>query len=551
MTNKQDSQSSLPEVVTAYLDEIVRRMGYRKKVRQEVREELEGHFVDALKDIDEEERRIYAAKKLIEQFGEAKVLAKLIRRGKKRCRPWWRKAIIRTFQATGILLLLAVLKIGYLAWGQPTIKIDYVEWLNKVVSQERPEELNAREDYERAIALAEEVPLPEELDESFYLEWPGDATPKEQEELRCFLSANQDVLEALREGNAKPFYWFDYEGGILPSIITTERPKDIEQYFQQDLIRQVLQPLSKYRDLAKRMALSGMWHGYQGNLEKATSEGVGIVRFGMHLEGRRLLAEVLCGMAIEALGKSVINEILFHKELSPDLLWSLQKELAQLYSSQQEIMDFEAEKVFLYDLVQRSFTDDGQGDGRMLIKGLPLATKDVEGLLSGFITGYSSRREVMAEIEREFCAFELLLQETPYQQRMKKISATEPLLKAWVNNLLLQMLTKSMGMTTKISWRIQAEREALLTVLALCRWELAKGAYPEELEELVVGGYLKELPNDPYGAGLLRYEKRGADFVLYSVGADFEDDGGVQNPKDIWSQKDIGGGDRVFWPVQE
>ena len=65
---------------------------------------------------------------------------------------------------------------------------------------------------------------------------------------------------------------------------------------------------------------------------------------------------------------------------------------------------------------------------------------------------------------------------------------------------------------------------------------------------LVETGYLNALPDDPYSDGPLRYQRRGDDFVLYSLGGDFDDDGGKQHPKHPWNRgKD--GGDRVFWPV--
>ena len=77
-----------------------------------------------------------------------------------------------------------------------------------------------------------------------------------------------------------------------------------------------------------------------------------------------------------------------------------------------------------------------------------------------------------------------------------------------------------------------------------------RSEYPEDLNELTPAGYLKQLPSDPYSDGMLKYERRGEDFVLYSLGADFDDDGGVQTPNDPWAEKQPSG-DHVFWPVNQ
>jgi len=71
-------------------------------------------------------------------------------------------------------------------------------------------------------------------------------------------------------------------------------------------------------------------------------------------------------------------------------------------------------------------------------------------------------------------------------------------------------------------------QNALLTVsLALHAYQLDHGNYPATLTALVPG-YLKTIPDDPFALkGLLRYRLKGQHYVLYSVGPDGKDDGGV------------------------
>jgi hypothetical protein len=61
---------------------------------------------------------------------------------------------------------------------------------------------------------------------------------------------------------------------------------------------------------------------------------------------------------------------------------------------------------------------------------------------------------------------------------------------------------------------------------ALERHRLANGAYPERLDALCPQ-FLKEAPFDPYTGQPFHYRPdSGGHFILYSVGANLQDDGG-------------------------
>ncbi|MHC4363546.1 MAG: hypothetical protein ACYSTZ_12020, partial [Planctomycetota bacterium] len=93
---------------------------------------------------------------------------------------------------------------------------------------------------------------------------------------------------------------------------------------------------------------------------------------------------------------------------------------------------------------------------------------------------------------------------------------------------------------------VKAQQAGLLTVLAILRYSVDKGRLPHRLEHLVTTKYLEELPMDPYSDRPLVYKRLGDDFTLYSLAADFDDDGGVRSH---WGMGEEGG-DMVFWPVE-
>ena len=84
----------------------------------------------------------------------------------------------------------------------------------------------------------------------------------------------------------------------------------------------------------------------------------------------------------------------------------------------------------------------------------------------------------------------------------------------------------------------------MITILALKRFEIDKGQYPQTLEHLINTGYIKTLPMDPYSDGALIYGRTEGDFTLYSLGENFKDDGGLHREES--DRKDF---DHVFWPI--
>ena len=113
--------SNLPPVAADYIKLVIKKMGgwhglsaawpwsCSRKVRRDVQAELIAHFEDALADCKDDKEKEERAKKLIAEFGDAKLVGILARRAKKRCRPLWQKVIIRTCQAFGIFILYLII----------------------------------------------------------------------------------------------------------------------------------------------------------------------------------------------------------------------------------------------------------------------------------------------------------------------------------------------------------------------------------------------------------------------------------------------------------
>ncbi len=54
------------------------------------------------------------------------------------------------------------------------------------------------------------------------------------------------------------------------------------------------------------------------------------------------------------------------------------------------------------------------------------------------------------------------------------------------------------------------------------------------------------MPDDPFGEGVLSYERKEDDFILYSWGEDFDDDDGEGEEYNQYAEID---GDWIIWPL--
>jgi general secretion pathway protein G len=543
---KKNDLQNLPACAEEYIKQVLKKMRYRRKVRRDVQAELAAHFEDELKDYATDDEKEQKAKQLIAEFGDVKLLAILLRRAKKRCRPLWRKALVRSFQALGIIIIYFLICFVPLHVGRPTISFNYVDWLNDIVQGGRDEAENARPYYEKAVTLY--VEMPQWLIKSKAI-WPTDFNDVQLSFLSTWLEDNKQAIEALRQGSRCPGFWSKYQ---CDETELSKAPLASISIISA-IVDNLMENLTCYKSLARALRWQILYEAYKGNVETAFSDCVALMRFGGHLYGHGLWIEQLAGISIELLANSTFFVLLEWVDVPADVLKRAQEELDKQFGRQEPVISLEAEKVFWYDAIQRTFTDDGQGGGRMLLLGLVyVATDDWMENLWRFVSfSYPDRQEMVAKIDRYFERFAEIPAETPYDLRNETIDED-----VWnevnIIPLMLKISTPAYGSINRIAWRMKTGRQALLTVLAIMRYEKEKGRYPASLVELVEAGYLKELPRDPFSDKPLVYKKADDNFILYSVGPNFTDDGGEPGKdKRGQARQWRDNSDTVFWPMQE
>ncbi len=537
------SPGRLPGELGDFVMLVIEKMGYRKTVRDDVMAELIDHFEDELRDCKSDKEKLEKAEGLIAGFGDVKMLGKLLRRAKKRCRPLWRTIVARTFYTVFIIFISFFVYLVWFFTGKPVVTTNYVAELNRITRPVTDESQNAAELYQKAAQIYEQ--LSEETRKLPGIKY-DEATAQEKQAIKNYLEEQKDTLALIVEGVKKPYYWRSYNTGDDAT---------------DEAIAVLLPYLPGYRGMARSLRWRALLNAEQGQYERAFEDMIVCYRFGRHLKGDKTLIEQLVGIAIEALTTATIRDILHKYEVDAATLKKLQDGFAKAIAGEKFLISFKAEKIFLYDEIQRCFTDDRFGRGHLYFQRLNrlMGTVNFVESVSGetgvkgvfhFLFTHPDKEQTRETGDRFYDYLDEVAYKTPWQMRAEGIDISKEVMQYAKGNALLRMMLPALGRVIELSHRVRTDLEATATIIVLLRYKQQHSEYPDDLEQLVEAGYLKSEPLDVYSGKSVVYKKTDDDFTLYSVSKDLVDDGGVagrdrKGKVRLWGV----GGDAVLWPV--
>jgi hypothetical protein len=245
------------------------------------------------------------------------------------------------------------------------------------------------------------------------------------------------------------------------------------------------------------------------------------------------------------------SAILANVEVPPAMLENLQKIVEQSRANDLYLFDFTAENLLLHNFIQLTFTDDGNGEGHIPRSSLqipeslqPLLPKITEQKKLALYR--LKRRPTVKLIDLHFILLTGAARMTALQFQSNYYLHKEKLELITNGNAFISVFGPSFNDLLNASYRSKTDSEALIAILAIFRYKAEKGQLPSSLETLVSQHYLKTLPQDSYSSGSLVYKRTDNGFLLYSLGADFDDDGATPSE---WGDGEKGG-DQLFWPVE-
>ena len=309
---------------------------------------------------------------------------------------------------------------------------------------------------------------------------------------------------------------------------------------QESLMLMLIMPLGDVRDSIKILAFDAHSAVHEGDHARAVANILDIVRIARQAEREPGIIADLVAIACLSVAQETTLEIV-NKQPSAfddDQL----HDLANLFLTdaiEAATIDFEHERMMQHDVIQRIYTDDGHGNGRLTSHGLgfmdsnrPAHIVKLLAPIAGALTADRRSQTRMLDDGIESAQRLVLDPATHYPEaaaRLHRLENTAP------GDIFRYILSRIMepGLAKAAQTQIQTRTRirATATRLALERHKLAEGHYPDTLDQLVPT-YLPELPADPFNPGHpIKYLLRDNQPILYSVGSNAIDNQATPAPR--------------------
>ncbi|PKL51253.1 MAG: hypothetical protein CVV39_00305 [Planctomycetes bacterium HGW-Planctomycetes-1] len=428
-----------------------------------------------------------------------------------------------------MVILTVTVIVFFMLRGEPKITIDYLAEYNKISKLiDFDPNQNAQNLYSGAVNTFFKKPLKLA---KISTEWPLDLNQAEENLLQSWLTANKESLQKFKEASKKPYYWI--ESRALDNDLRGIQIFELYGYGLGELYDAILWDAKvnavngKYSD-----AFENLLTYYCAVFQKCdTSRFIIVFRDNVQSLQRVTRATLL-----------ILKKI----DVPESTLGLFQKDLEILFDTSKVHPDLAADKLFTYDILQRIYVYKSDGSGRLSWTGIkdfsgydPSCVVGSWGTIKFFLAG-PTQKEVKGQIDSYYEQVQNAFIMTPWQLNQRKPNFFENLYRPRFDSLFLLVYAGTYRKDYYDFYDTQAQLKALVATIAILRFQQDKGRLPNNFDELIRAGYLKELPADPYSDKPLVYDVEEEGFKIYSVGENFTDDSGKRGTDDI-----------VFWPPWE
>lgn len=504
---------------------IVRRTRLLRNEKTDVAIELISHFSDG---IDAGQ----SPPDLIQQFGNISKVARLIARAKRRGRPVWLRMIFSIFALVQWSVVVAVgmwLICNAAFWlGRPAIRMDYLAIVNASIERTSLSQ-RAWPIYRQAI-----------LEMGNASKIPGKNSGAE---IDAWLGSKQHIIELIHLAASKPSLGFTL-GPAGEENDPRFWPARTEKWNRSVYIEPMvgldsLPQMDRFAQLARILQADMRAAGDAADEPRFMRDLESFLSMAAQFNNKRISDSLFSSAArvaaVDALQRVLIQHSMM---LSNADLRNISLQLSGPRVAA-DIVSASAEQYFILDSLQRMYTDDGHGDGRMTPAGFaylsqlnvwtrPSATSRWYWPASLFAS--LSRKQVWEEYkmmtqlaERNL---ELPAREADWRQYNHKLHEYWQASGADAGRQFLGAALEDMQRAQMFAERYLGARDGLLIGVALEKYRREHGQYPSRLTELTPR-FLAAIPADRITGAPVKYKLVAGVPLVYSVGEDRIDDGGV------------------------
>jgi hypothetical protein len=325
--------------------------------------------------------------------------------------------------------------------------------------------------------------------------------------IAAYLADNQQALTLLHQGAAMEHCRY---------------PVDLRMGFNA-----VLGHLSDMRAGARMLHLEAILHAENNEPQLAVDSIKTLFGLAGSLENEPTLVSQLVRIACQSVGVSTIERLLNQVELTDSQLMELDQLLILLEKSEGMIRAIVGERCMTSSFLKNPTSQD------LSLLSISPKSKPVIRIYNAMGLSDMDNLLLIDLLTKYIDALQL-----PSHQRIAAAEAVEKEHKDISRmHILLHKVMPALSRCVEIDVRCLANIQVVRVGIAIERYRLAAGQLPDDLGDLVPN-YLDAIPADPFDGKKLRYKKLDKGFVVYSVGEDSCDDGGMEE-KSMSGNRDI------------
>ena len=445
-----------------------------------------------------------------------------------------------------------------------TISVDYIAKINKATNAV-PEEERAWPLYREVGIAFKQNPMPSSVFVDNELPEPTWPSEEGWSHFDSWLEAHKKNINTIHIATNKTGF------GFLVSDTISETDKELwpESFFAQSenkatgLMLNVRMPhLGVMREMARALSIDAKSAAFYSDADRCLQDISSMLKLGTHTREHPFLIADLVSFSIYSIAFQTIGDILEHqpKLFSSDQFALLENHLSSL-DGQLKIR-LEGERYSMFDFLQRIYSDNGSGDGRIV----PLAIEMFQALADdgNFFLGtaaplsffsapfipfsdmlHASRKEMLAEYNRRVDKLESLIGMPLFEIKENPsllANDHQPSLSVFDTYFLVNLLTPALDNAIMQGEITRCKRDATLAVLFSVQMYTSTGRWPVDLANAET--------IDVWSGNPLLIKLQDGRPIIYSVGFNQVDDGGIHDRRALRWRNDSKN-DWVFWPNPE
>ncbi|MFM7260218.1 MAG: hypothetical protein ACKO3W_06400, partial [bacterium] len=517
------TSAGLPEEIGRFVAEIVRRTRLRRDEQLDVASELLSHFAEGL-------AAGKSASDLMAAYGDPRISARSLRQSAIAKRGALDRAIGSCIRWSSLATAAVVtLYLGYatvLSFREPVITFDAVAAVNARMPKPGAEgaaidlyvaKLSNEEG--RCIFLDSESAEPQSSFGAARLRVEDDLSRLTFDEaalvrIRADLTQLAPQIESLRKAKDHPVLgvgvatgaWEDERVAKFFFVDPIELSPEASQ-FSGTLLSALLPQCSMLRSTAKLMCADAALAIHDGRTNDFMDDIEAASMMAAHSGEVGFLINVLVegGIRQLVLG-TIVSAIENHAESFSDAQLARLEQLARV-GDLDLTRGFEAERTGVIDLIQRCYSDNGDGDGVLLAhsfadfmrevapmtlsardENLEQAAMQTSAFLSGPIaaTALPSRREVLAHLNA-FIDAHMEAAKSPSRKESIALAAAVDRdfdIRRDATGPMLSLMMPAIGRTVSVMWALRATQDTTAAAIGIERFRRANGRFPADRAEL-------------------------------------------------------------------